>query len=325
MRATSNWGRHRLQVSAGVIDKRYPAQNEQSISSWNAGIDGMIELGRHQLVLDYNHLASAQTPRDLGTPQLSTPAPYTLDAFQAGVTLNGGRVSLTPSLEFGMWRYADTVPLGTTEPLNYQNRNVITGNLLARFQASSNRSLIMVLRGISTDYVAPIAGQPSRDSNGVELLVGMEYASGAIWRYRVLAGYQNRNYVSRAIRDASGPTVEAAAIWQPTGLTSVTGQLLHTIADSSLQAASSYTLTIGRLTVDHELRRNVLVQGRAEIGSAAYPQNLGSATIYGAGASVSWLMNRRLRLVLSSDFTRRDSGPSSFSQNITLVRLGFGL
>ena len=142
---------------------------------------------------------------------------------------------------------------------------------------------------------------------------------------QLLAGYQNRNYVSRAIRDASGPTVEAAAIWQPTGLTSVTGQLLHTIADSSLQAASSYTLTIGRLTVDHELRRNVLVQGRAEIGSAAYPQNLASATIYGAGASVSWLMNRRLRLVLSSDFTRRDSGPSSFSQNITLVRLGFGL
>jgi hypothetical protein len=153
----------------------------------------------------------------------------------------------------------------------------------------------------------------------------MGSGAGAVWRYRALAGFQIRQYASTAYKPLSGPVLEANIIWQPTGLTSVTGSALHTIAESSLTDNTNYTLTQARLTIDHELRRNVLLQAHAEIDKAEYPRNAGNATILLAGASATWLVNRRVRLIGSYEYSTRDSGPTGFVEHVALVRVGFGL
>ncbi len=325
VRARSDWGRNSLRFNAGMNSRQYPAQSQQSTLDWNAAAGGTYEIGRHQAGLDFSHIKSAQTPRDLGNPLLTAPVPYTVDSVQSSFTANFGRFAVVPSLDFGMWRFDDASQSQTPLTLSFQNRNVLTTNLVGRYQASSQRSLLVILRGVQTRYVATASGQPSRDSQGFDVLAGIEYGAGGVWRYRALAGYQTRQYAGSAFRPLSGPTLEANIIWQPTGLTSVTGSALHTIADASLTDSVSYTLSQIRLTIDHELRRNFLLQVRAEADSAVYPQNAGSATLYIAGGSATWLVNRRVRIVASYDYTHRQSGPSSYSENVTLLRVGFGL
>jgi hypothetical protein len=323
--ARSDWGRNSLKFNAGMNSRQYLAQSQQSTVDWNAAIGGTYDIGRHQAGLDFSHIKSAQTPRDLSNPLLTTPVPYTVDSVQSSFTANFGRFAVVPSLDFGMWRFDDASQSRTPLTLSYQNRNVLTTNLVVRYQASSQRSLLVILRGVQTRYVATLTGQPSRDSQGVDVLAGIEYGAGGVWRYRALAGYQTRQYASSNIRPLSGPTVEANIIWQPTGLTSVTGSALHTIADASLTDNVSYTLSQVRLTIDHELRRNILLQARVEADSAVYPQNAGSATLYIAGTSATWLVNRRVRVVASYEYTHRQSGASSYSENVTMLRVGFGL
>ena len=323
--ARSDWGRNSLKFNAGMNSRQYPAQSQQSTLDWNAAVGGTYDIGRHQAGLDFSHIKSAQTPRDLSNPLLTAPVPYTVDSVQSSFTANFGRFALVPSLDFGMWRFDDASQSRTPLTLSYQNRNVLTTNLVGRYAASAQRSLLIILRGVQTRYVATVSGQPSRDSQGVDVLAGVEYSAGAVWRYRALAGYQTRQYASSAFRPLSGPTMEANILWQPPGLTSVTGSALHTIADASLTDNTSYTLSQVRLTIDHELRRNILLQVRGEADSAVYPQNAGSATLYIAGASATWLVNRRVRVIASYDYTHRQSGSSSYSESVTLLRVGFGL
>lgn len=320
--ARSNWGRHGAQVAVSVNDRQYLGESRQSTTGWNAALGGFVDIGRHQATFAYSHVAAAQTPRDLGAPQLSAPAPYTIDSAQAAFTWNGARVAVTPSVEYAQWRYANATQGGVPLALDYQDRDVLTANLLARLQASEGRSVLVVLRGIDSRYRVASPGQPGRSSTGVEALVGVEYAAGGVWRYRLLGGWQARQYADRSV---AGPTVEASAIWQPTGLTTVTASALHTLAESALATTLNYTLSQGRVTVDHELRRNLLLQARAEIGQAAYSGNAGTATLIGAGASLTWLVNRRVRMTLSQDYVERQPAASGFAEHITLLRLGFAL
>lgn len=323
--ARTNWRRHQVQLALALADRQYLAQPSQSTTSWNAGIVGVFDIGRHQASVGYTHVSAAQSPRDLSTPQLRAPVPYTTDSAQLAFTWAGARVSLTPSVEFGQWRYSNASQAGLNLNLTSQDRDVLTGNLLLRYRAAEGRSLLMVARGIRTRYLNRTQGQPSRDSDGVELLVGVEYAAGALWRYRILGGWQARSYASGSSASASGPVVEGSAIWQPTGLTSVTATALHTLAESALLTTYNYDLTQARLTIDHELRRNLLLQARADIGSAAYRGASATATLFNGGGSVTWLLNRRLRLIASYDYSQRRSGSGSFSEHITLLRLGVGL
>jgi hypothetical protein len=309
-------------VAVSVNDRQYLSDSRQSTTGWNAALGGFVDIGRHQAIFAYSHVAAAQTPRDLSAPQLRAPAPYTIDSAQAAFTWNGARVAVTPSVEYAQWRYANAVQGGVKLALTYQDRDVLSANLLARFQASEGRSVLVVLRGIDSRYLVPSPGQPGRSSTGVEALVGVEYAAGGVWRYRLLGGWQTRQYADRSV---SGPTLEASAIWQPTGLTTVTATALHTLTESALATTLNYTLSQGRVTVDHELRRNVLLQFRADMGQAVYTGNAGTATLIGAGGSLTWLMNRRMRLVLSQDFVQRQPAATGFSEHITLLRLGFAL
>ena len=61
------------------------------------------------------------------------------------------------------------------------------------------------------------------------------------------------------------------------------------------------TVTQGTLTIDHEYKRNILLQGRIGALDTEFAGNVGQ-TIYDFGASVSYLFNRNVRLTATYDF-----------------------
>jgi hypothetical protein len=324
--AQSNWGRDSLYAFASVDDLRYPSQSAQSTTNWTGGTRGTIDLGRDILSLTYSHLSEHETPRDLSAPQLNTPVPYTVDLWRAAYAATFARFIVTPAIDYSRWRYQDAVETnGSVLSLSYQNRDVLTGSLTGRFDASGGHSILIVLRAVDSRYSTPQAGIPDRDSIGPDALAGVDYESDGVWHFRLLAGFQSRQFASSAYKTLSGPTVEANVVYQPTDLTTVTASLLHGIEDAALPNVSSFTLTQARIAVDHELRRNVLLGAAVQIDQAVYPQNAGQATIYSETINAAWLLNRRVRLEASYENLSRRSPPTSFSENITLVHLRLSL
>ena len=72
----------------------------------------------------------------------------------------------------------------------YRDRDVVQGAVTTRYELSPNRNLLLVTRALSVQYVEPQQGVPTRDSSGYQVLVGISDDADAVWRYRLLLGWE---------------------------------------------------------------------------------------------------------------------------------------
>lgn len=171
-------------------------------------------------------------------------------------------------------------------PQAYRDRNVLQGGLTGRYEVAPLRSILFVLRGTDTHYTQPQPGAPSRNSTGGLALVGIERGDG-VWDLRLLAGWEQRDFVAPQYHAHGAPAAEADVTWSPSGLTTVTGTLSRTIEDAAQEGVAGYTSTTARLVVDHEYLRNVLLNGFASVQHAAFLQGGGTQTLYSLGGGVT--------------------------------------
>jgi len=199
---------------------------------------------------------------------------------------------------------------------------------------------VLVLRGTEIDYNSLPAGTPSPNSIGGTVLAGLDYAAAGVFRYRILVGYQLRSYASRDIASLSAPTVEASVIWTPTRLTTVTGTLRNDIEDAADQSITGFTYTAARLSVDHELRRNILLNAFGDIQHGAFPstsaalastvlaQSASTQNVYDGGLGVTLLLNRNMRLsarYILGDHSSGGAGGGAYLENTAIVSFEFRL
>ena len=346
--AASDWARSGVTTQIGVDDQRYPQRPVQSFTAWNAGLGGHYQFGADTLAGSYTHLNAVQTPRDLAS-ETAVPVPFQVDDGSLGYTLQGrGRVSLTPGIDVASYRFGTTpvtTALGTqggVAPLapgqGWQDRVVVQEGVTGRVELSPQRSLIAVLRGTEVGFHALPGGLPDRNSNGFSVLAGLDYPRTGLFRYRVLAGYQERDFVSRTFAPIRSPVVEASLTWTPRRTTTVTVTARREIDDSSYLTFEAYVATDVRVGIAHELRRNVVLTGfgeyqRSDAGTntpaaagGLVPYAGGQQSVYSTGAGATWLLSRVVRIGGSVQFVDRQAGPQlSFNEYVGLVTLGVGL
>ena len=303
--ADSDWSIHGINAFANVDQLRYFDQPTQNQTNWQAGIGGHYDLGRDQITAVYTHSNLNQSPLNIDSFGISTPVPYQTDDVRLGYTTMFGRYSFTPNFEFTAFRFGDEVANGVTTSQSFRNRDLFQGGLTMRYELAERRDVVVVLNGFDNDYTgAPPPGQPVRDSTGFDILAGLDYLYSGALRFRVLGGYEYRTFESPQLKTQAAPVAQASVIWTPTGLTTVTATATRAIEDSSDEFTVGYTFNTARITVDHELYRNVILEAVGSVQNADYAQNFGIQTIYGAGASATWLINRNLRLIGSYAFAR---------------------
>jgi hypothetical protein len=183
---------------------------------------------------------------------------------------------------------------------------------------------VLVIRDTNTDYVSPRANEfgPSRSSNAISVLAGIDYVSSAVWRYRLLIGYEMRDFNSPQYKNRAAPIAEANVIWTPTGLTTVTAKVARTIEDAADENVAGYEYTSAQLRVDHEYLRNVLLDGYIGLQRADYLGQNSSETLYQFGAGATYLVNRNVRLSLTYDLVDRQGSRnfgSNYLQNIYML------
>lgn len=323
--AQSDWSSNSVGFFASVDDHRYSQESEQDLTDWTLSAGGTYDFGHDQLTLGVAHLNLNQTTRDLGIPQITQPEPYTVDDVRIAYKTDFGRLSLQPAFDFSAWRFDNITQSGASLILNYQSRNTTTASLTARYELSSLHNLVVVIRNVDNDYVSPLPNQPSRNSTGLAVLAGLDYGTGGAWTYRALVGYEYRNFAATQFNTISAPIVEADATWTPTGRTTVTGSLAREIEDSGQTSVAAYTLTQAKLAIDYEYLPNVLLNVQTEIQRATYQQNVAPQTLYDAGAGVTWLLNRNVRLGLTYHYWNHQSTSNNFTENVGLLQLRLGL
>ena len=308
--ANSNWSRNRFGISAGADNYSYFSAPALNYTNYNVSIGGGYTIGRHDLNVGYSHFRQYELGTDIGAVATTTPLPYDVDAIRADYTVEAGRFSFVPNVDVRLFQFGNAAIVGQPSNQNFRDRTVVLGGVTTRYQLSDQRSILVVLQGINSHYIRPQAGQASNDSKSFLALAGLDYQATGLWRYRLLAGVEVRDFTSSLYGTRTAPIAEANVIYTPTGLTTLTGYVRRQIEDVQSEGTAGYTFTTAGVVVDHELKRNILLQGRGNFQAAEYFQSTGTTTSYTLGGGVNWLVNRRLRLSADYDFTQQ-SGPGN--------------
>lgn len=338
--ADSNWSRNRLGISASADRLDYLGASRESHTDWNVAIGGGWTILRDTLDVGYSHIHGNEFALDAGAVAFDTPVPYDVDTVRSAYTWEQGRVTLTPNVDFRLYRYGNTEFDNQSVSQRFRDRTVITGGVTTRYLLSDQRSLVLVVQGTGTNYLHSTPGTPSNNSQSVLLLPGIDYQASGPWRYRLLFGAELRTFDAAQYGGRLAPIFEASAIYMPTELTTFTVTLRRDIEDPQTEGTSGYTFTGLGLRIDHELRRNVLLQANGEFRAVNYFQGLGSSNAYVFGAGATWLIDNHLTAFATYRFTRQDgssqggvslASPSpgnvlpSFTQNLALVGLRWRL
>jgi hypothetical protein len=348
LKFSSDWARNSFGGAFSVTNEQVPSVPNQAQTSWSGGLGGTYQIGSDVLTLGATHLHGFIEPYGLDVATFNragatyfAPVPYDVNDVRLSYMFDFGRFSLTPAFDFSNVTFGSTtffglngfVPpapvngfvLGVPQNWNYLDHNSYEGSLTFRYEYAPLRNFILVVRETNIQYISSNANifGPNRTGNAIDVLAGLDYTASAVWRYRVLVGYEVRQYDNYPTH--SSPVFEGDIIWQPTGLTTVTLKAVRTIEDAVDENVAGFNYTSGRLQVDHELRRNIILSGYGAIEHAYYLETSGgNETFFGAGAGVTYLMNRNVHLALTYDWVDHNGqngfGPN-YLQNIAMLQL----
>lgn len=324
----SDWSGSAIGGVLGLDDTRYLDAPRQSRTDGRVAFGGTLAVGRNELTLAAAHLALHEDRTTLDAVPSDTPIPFTLDDVRAGYTLVLDRLALTPNLELSRYQYGNTTILGVRSNQSYRNRDVVQGGVTARYEVMPLLNALMVLRALGTDYASPQLGQPSRNSHGTVLLVGLSDDSDAVWRYRLLLGWEQRRFAAAAYQAHDAPVAEAQVIWTPTGMITATATLTRRIEDAAQEGVAGYTYTAAKLTIDEEVRRNLLLQATGGWQLADFLQGGGRQTAWLLGMGVTWLVNRQARVSATYAFSDQKGGglgtSGAFERSVGLLTVRYG-
>lgn len=333
----SDWSRDSIGASVGINDTRYFDVPRLSSTNYNASIGGSLDIGRDQLSLSISYLSANEEPYDIGVNnvvnaiQLVQPLNFKVADFRVSYNSVFGRFTLTPNVDYEMFRFStgvfSGVAPGAEEAFNQTLRdsNIVQGGVIGRYEFQPNRDAIVVLNG---DYVSYVHGGNRANigvlnTDGATAMAGLDYELNGAVTVRALIGYQERLFGGKA-SNLGAPIAEADVIWNPTGLTTVTARYARTIEDATTNTVTGYTYDRASVVVDHELYRNILLQGSAHLDEANYGPG-DTQSIYGVGVGVTYLINRNIQTALSYQFLQHNAPGDNFGQHIILLNVKFGL
>ncbi len=310
-------------VNVSVDNNEYPEISQQNFTNWTAAAGGSRTFGRDVLSVYYDHLNLNETPRDLDTPSLDNPLTYQVDTGGISYRAMFSRLFITPSVTISNYSFENGVVNGQSYIQTDHDRTVTQPAVTFGYELAPKRDVVLVVRDATSSYRDEQPGEPSRNFNDVAVLAGLDFSEG-IFRYRLLVGFEHRSFSSNVYSAINGPIAEGEVIWNPTALATVTGSVSRHVQDSADDITIAYTETGANLKLDYEFRRDVLLNLNGGYIRDDYAQHDGSQELIAFGAGATWLLNRELRLGLTYDFDRRNSGSPSATTVLPIGNFLFG-
>jgi hypothetical protein len=169
------------------------------------------------------------------------------------------------------------------------------------------------------DYVRE-ASNP-RNSTGYQISVGTSIDLSGKTKGEVYAGYLEQDYDSATFKDISGVNYGASILWNITKLTSIEFLANRSANETIFTNASGYVSSLASISVEHELRRNILLSADFMYALNDYQGIDRTDNLFAIGAGAKYYLNKNISLNLDYNFQMRDAGVSTddFQRNRVMV------
>ncbi|MDO8421547.1 MAG: outer membrane beta-barrel protein [Parvibaculum sp.] len=309
----SKWSRHSLNFGAGVNQSLYADNTDENRFDWDLSTSGSLDVTRDTRLSA--GLAYSQLHEDRGEPNAvpaavaTEPTPYTVLTGNAAFDQKLNRVSFRVFGSLNEYDYEDVTTLGgAVLDQDYRDRTEYVEGLRVGYSVTPDTNVFIQGTVNQREYdLQPPAVAVTRDSEGFEGVVGSEFRLSNLAQGTVYVGYQEQSYDNAAYSDTSGLSYGGNVEWYVTPLTTITFDGAATIEETTTAGASGFMQQRGGVRIDHELMRNVLINGRLSYTYADYDGISRQDDTLGAGLGVDYLMNRNFSLGFAYDITDKDS------------------
>ena len=317
----SDWSRHALNLNIYADIARYDEFNTEDYSDWVASLNGRIDVKRGS---NFNYKASyMQLHEDRSSPddvRGIKPTKFSLSGFDVGYSHTFNRVTAALNYDRADTDYDDNVRLDG-EIVDNQDRDRTRDALTLRvdYDLSGERGIFFSAAGNNVDYDEKVDnGGFERSSDGYNVRGGLSWDTAGVLVGEIYLEYINQEYDDPRFVKVDGFGLGAKADWTPTELTNVNFLVRNGPQETTQGTTSGYFSSQYAVRVQHELRRNWLVNARVSYTDNDYEftgDGSGSLTdteVIRAGAGVSYLFNRYLYLSGGYIYERQDANTSSF-------------
>ena len=162
-----------------------------------------------------------------------------------------------------------------------------------------------------------------RDTDGYEARLGASLDVTSVLFGEAFVGYREQRFDESDFDDEDGLSFGVDLNWNPSLLTSIgfSGQRDFRPTDEG-DAASNFRTEFG-VTVDHELMRNLILNGRANYQNDDFRGDDREDDTYRLGAGLTYWLNRNFSFNAGYDFSERESDEDGEDYTANQISIGF--
>ncbi len=320
----SDWNNHELNFSTGAESGFYWDNDDENYLDWFALVDGRLDVMRETNL--FGGLGWRRIHEDRGSPDdVDGEEPTEIDRSSAnlGAFRGLGRISTRVNALVDRLDYHDVDAAGGGQ-IDQDDRDRTQYELRGRvgYEYLTDTNAFIELRGRMREY-DELEGGFDRDSQGFAVLVGTDLNFTGKVTGEVFAGYQSTSYDDDELDSISSPAAGGSVLWNVTDLTSIRGFVEGSIEETTQADASGYQALRAGGSVEHELRRNILLGAAVTVGRDDYEGIDREDDLFTGAVSARYLINRNFYAGAElSHRTRNSDTDDEFSQNVILLRFG---
>ncbi len=346
--ANSNWSQHSLNFMLDTDLAQYATQPDNNdFNHVMTELDGRLDVLRDSHFdagFGYNYLTENRGSPD----QINGIAPtiYDTKVIDGFFTQTFNRVNARLGLNAISYNYQDVqTSLDTTLQMTTRNHWLYAPELRVGYLIQPEYEAYVRFQYLDASYdtlvyangVAPSVGENGRinnpaydrNSSGYNALMGIALDLTGLITADASLGYLQRTYVDPALSEIAGVNGFVNLKWRPTKLTTVTSAISRTINETT-QAGVSGVFTTGLgLTVEHELKRNIILYTSTQYSDGIYEgfdfpstQNRNDSS-YGGNIGSKYLLNRNFSTDLSYKYQARSSNYQNSNFEVNQIMINF--
>jgi len=307
LNVNSDWNRHALNFSAFVDHASYTDFNSQNYTDAVVNLDGRVDVKRGSA---FNYKASyMKLHEDRSNPDSRNfiePTKYSFSGIDVDYTHSFNRLTGTLGYQYHDTNYKNGKSIDD-EIIDNQWRDRDRNMWLARlgYDYSDRSDIYLEYRGNNVNYDQKV--DPSgyeRSSDGYDVRGGVAWNKTGVITGDLYLQYINQSYDDPRFNKVNGWGLGADLDWTPTQLTNVNFRFANGPQETTQVGTSGYFSSLYSARVQHELRRNILLNARVSYTDNDYELedglseegSLSDTQVTRAGVGVSWLMNRNFSL-----------------------------
>jgi hypothetical protein len=322
----SNWSVHELSVVGSVGYNQNNELSSENITTIDLNGSGRLDISRGRNLQGQVRFSRGAEPRGSSGSVTDSKSPIEFDQYGAttGLLWEFSRLRLAARADTQTFDYKDGQSL-SGRVIDQSERDRTQNTLTGRVEYAQSPSIAWYGEISANERAYDVSSTTARDSTGVSVLVGSSFDISGLTRGEIGIGYISQNYDKTIYEDQSGLGVRAAVEWFPSRRVTIAGTVSRTIDDSAIVNSGSIISTAYGVQADYELRRNIIVTGRAQLVNADYSGLNRKDKTTELSASAAYLLNRTAALSFFVTNSSLSSSGAQFGPKFAETRVGVRL